>query len=130
MIIQESELSRSERLAVARTVMAGQRTIMAWVRTAVGMISFGFTLFKILGQFMTDELRQAHPHGPARLGLFLVGLGTLGLLGGLWEYLELNRSLGRSTRQILFSPSLVLACAVSCLGLALIFSILSGPQLW
>jgi putative membrane protein len=33
-------------LAVDRTWLAHERTLMAWVRTATSMISFGFTIYK------------------------------------------------------------------------------------
>jgi uncharacterized membrane protein YidH (DUF202 family) len=38
-------------LALRRTVMAADRTLMAWVRTALSMISFGFTIYKLLQSF-------------------------------------------------------------------------------
>ncbi len=36
----------SEDMARLRTSMASDRTLMAWVRTALSMISFGFTIYK------------------------------------------------------------------------------------
>ncbi len=38
-------------LAVKRTLMGADRTLMAWVRTALSMISFGFTIYKVLQGF-------------------------------------------------------------------------------
>ncbi|WP_208102982.1 DUF202 domain-containing protein, partial [Escherichia coli] len=38
-------------LAADRTLMAADRSLMAWVRTALSMISFGFTIYKILQGF-------------------------------------------------------------------------------
>jgi len=35
-------------LAIDRTRMASERTLQAWVRTALSMIAFGFTLYKFL----------------------------------------------------------------------------------
>jgi putative membrane protein len=34
-------------LAVKRNLMAADRPLMAWVRTALSLISFGFTIYKI-----------------------------------------------------------------------------------
>ena len=34
------------RLAVDRTALAHERTLMAWIRTAASLISFGFTIYK------------------------------------------------------------------------------------
>ena len=35
-------------LALDRNKLAAERTLMAWVRTALSMISFGFTIYKFL----------------------------------------------------------------------------------
>ena len=43
----EMAFERTE-LAVERTVMAANRTLQAWIRTALSLISFGFTIYKIL----------------------------------------------------------------------------------
>lgn len=34
-----------------RTRMSTERTLMSWVRTAVGLIGFGFTIFQFLERF-------------------------------------------------------------------------------
>lgn len=31
-----------------RTIMAADRTLMAWLRTSLSMLSFGFTIYKVL----------------------------------------------------------------------------------
>ena len=36
-------------LATERTRMAADRTLMGWIRTALSMIGFGFTIYKFLG---------------------------------------------------------------------------------
>jgi len=41
-------VSESTLLAVDRTRLAHERTLMAWVRTATSMISFGFTIAKLV----------------------------------------------------------------------------------
>lgn len=38
-----------DRLAIERTVMAAERTLLAWVRSGVSLISFGFTIYKVVG---------------------------------------------------------------------------------
>ena len=43
-----AELGLADTLAVQRTRMASERTLMGWVRTAISMISFGFTMAKAL----------------------------------------------------------------------------------
>ena len=44
----DPEIKTSHILALDRTRMAAERTLMAWVRTALSMIAFGFTIYKFL----------------------------------------------------------------------------------
>jgi putative membrane protein len=71
----------SNELAMDRTWLAHERTLMAWVRTATSMIGFGFTVYKFF-QF------EANKGGSARRGiltprdfaLIMVGIGLVSLL--------------------------------------------------
>ena len=42
------ELKLNDRLAIDRTRLAAERSLMAWIRTALSMIAFGFTIYKFL----------------------------------------------------------------------------------
>jgi putative membrane protein len=73
-------LDAATKLAVDRTFLAHERTMMAWVRTAASMISFGFTIYK----FFQLELGDQRPAvdrliGPREFALLLIatGLGAL-----------------------------------------------------
>ena len=46
--MNDPDLETSDILALDRTRMAAERTLMAWVRTALSMIGFGFTIYKFL----------------------------------------------------------------------------------
>ena len=47
------------RLALSRTILAHDRTLMAWVRTSTSMISFGFTIYKFF-QFVPNDRTARH----------------------------------------------------------------------
>jgi len=72
-------------LAMDRNYMAAERTLMAWIRTALSMISFGFTIGK-LGQVISSvevkSLVLGHTRmiGVESIAYFLVILGTVALL--------------------------------------------------
>jgi putative membrane protein len=71
-----------------RTRLAVERTMMAWVRTAVALIGFGFTIvqfFERLGGMKDVEI-AARPQAPRYLGLALIGSGIGALLISLWQY--------------------------------------------
>lgn len=71
-----------------RTRLSIERTLMAWVRTATGLIGFGFTIVQFFERFsqMQDVGAAAHPDAPRYLGLALIGAGVLGLAVALWQY--------------------------------------------
>ena len=75
-------------LAVSRTMMAADRSLMAWIRTALSMISFGFTIYKVF-ESVIHSLGDASPfrvRGPRRFGMTLVGIGLFVLVAGGWQY--------------------------------------------
>lgn len=71
-------------LAMDRNYLAAERTLMAWIRTALSMISFGFTIGK-LGQVISSvEVKGFLGHtgmmSVESIAYFLVILGTVALL--------------------------------------------------
>lgn len=66
-----------DRLAIARTRLAHDRTLMAWVRTAASFISFGFTVYKFFDALKGSELTRATSGvlGPRRFALVMMALG-------------------------------------------------------
>src|SRR4051812_9119807 len=103
-------------LAGTRTVLAAERTLMAWIRTALSMISFGFTIYKFFHALA--ETATIHPHhasGPRTLGLVLVALGTVSLVAGIVQYVQIMRATGDRHPRMGFS--FYVAMAVVILGL-------------
>ena len=50
------------------SLMAAERTLMAWTRSAVSLITFGFTLYKFLQYVRTEEAGEAiEARGPRNL---------------------------------------------------------------
>ncbi|WP_421694328.1 YidH family protein [Aestuariivirga sp.] len=71
-----------------RTRLAVERTIMAWVRTAVSLIAFGFTIVQFFDrlQQMPGTAPPQFPSAPRYLGLSLIFCGVASLVIALWEY--------------------------------------------
>jgi uncharacterized membrane protein YidH (DUF202 family) len=62
-------LNETTFLAYVRTRHALERTMMAWVRTAASLITFGFSVYKFF-QFELNRTQQDSPSSaPGRLGL-------------------------------------------------------------
>src|SRR6187455_1709197 len=82
-------------LGAVRTVLAADRTLMAWLRTSLSMLSFGFAIYK----FLESAARAGaldRPESPRRVGLFLVGLGTTAMVLGLIDYWVTIKSIERT----------------------------------
>ena len=82
-------------LARTRTALAADRTLMAWIRTSLSMLTFGFAIYNFLhGLTKAGTIHLARPEGPRGIGLFLAGLGTVSLVIGLIEYMGARRRMG------------------------------------
>ncbi|WP_410961755.1 DUF202 domain-containing protein, partial [Salmonella sp. SAL4457] len=62
--------------------MAAERTLMAWVRTSLAMISFGFTLGKLGDALDSAEVNLLFGRATDIIGVayYLVIIGTLALV--------------------------------------------------
>lgn len=117
-------------LALTRTRLAADRTLDAWVRTALAMISFGFTIFK----FLHDIEKQSgasltHPHAARRFGLSLVIMGTLAVIGAIYQHLKMLKELGLHPFQRPISLAVIVAVFIALLGLVTTLSLATniGP---
>ena len=71
----------SDGLAVDRTRLAYERTLMAWVRTAASMISFGFTIYKYFQfEFNGRPFKEGDIVGPRGFAIIMISIGVLALL--------------------------------------------------
>jgi putative membrane protein len=84
-----TEATAGNHFAWLNTRQALERTFMAWIRTAVSLISFGFTIvqfFQRFTQMQSEGSRPLSPGAPRILGLALIGVGILCLAISSWQY--------------------------------------------
>jgi putative membrane protein len=113
-------------LAIERSVMAANRTLMAWVRTALSMIGFGFTIYKVLRNISQEQISKMPAYSPRRIGMFLIALGTISMILGTMEYIHTMKHLDRLSKRN-YKPwnfATIAGFAVGLLGAVLIFSFL------
>ena len=109
------------RLALSRTFLAHDRTLMAWIRTSTSMISFGFTIYKFF-QFLQGEQKSADVHrllGPRGVALVMILIGISGLLLATIDYRRQIAVLRRDYQSydpMHASTALALATMVAGLG--------------
>ena len=110
----------NNQLAADRTWMAHERTLMAWVRTATSMISFGFTIYKFF------EGRPPNPKAfltSRDFALLMIGFGLIALvLATIQHRIEITYLKTLTTRKRR-SIALVLAILISALGIIALMSV-------
>lgn len=71
-----------------RTRLSLERTLMSWVRTAIALIGFGFTIVQFFQRL--DDTPGAKsallPDAPRYFGLALIGAGIVALAISVWQY--------------------------------------------
>jgi putative membrane protein len=127
-----SEHNESTLLAVDRTRLAHERTLMAWIRTATSMISFGFTIYKFLEAQPVRERRFTFMERLLDARNFALIMITVGLLGLLFAALENHRELGAlraryGEQRIPRSNSMRVALLVAGFGLFALGAVVVGP---
>jgi putative membrane protein len=119
-------------LAKERNRAAYDRTLMAWIRTAISLIAFGFAIatsyeyihsetLEITGRFL-DRM-----HTPLWFGISFIILGMLSILGGVIQHLKSLRQIESS--KFTYADSKPLAKIVALILLLIgIFALISLLQ--
>ncbi|MBE9108072.1 DUF202 domain-containing protein [Nodosilinea sp. LEGE 07298] len=117
-------------LAKERNRAAEERTLMAWIRTSLALIGFGFGIERIVAAIYQTLGNTVNPLPLSRvLGLSFVALGTFALLGAALDH---NHQLQRIQRNDLVyrsrrSPALMVAYVLIGLGAIAFIGILVSP---
>ena len=107
-----------------RVYFAAERTMLAWLRTGIAIMAFGFVVARF-GLFLRLLQAQGGPvrgHGVSPLlGTALVVLGVLATAGGAVQFQRFRHTLPRSNIPASSSPGFVLGLSWSLvlIGLAL-----------
>ena len=114
-----------ERLATIRTAYSSERSLKAWMRTAVSLYTFGFAIAKFFDYVELQQEGLQFSDGPRRLGLALVLAGIVSLVLAVVEYLRrlaTMRDLGLSHPSHYLLPAAA-AAALTTIGIAAAISI-------
>ncbi len=119
--MRPSELSEKERLARTTTHLANSRTFLAWVRTVIALMAFGFVLERI-DLFLVFYNLPVDKRLTQNLGLLsqsCFAAGAAILLLAAWRSYNVARNIGSDGTPHRDLPEVVLLLAVLVLGLVL-----------
>ena len=128
------KVTADSHFAWLRTQLALETTMLAWIRTAVSMIGFGFAIVQFFDQL------HARPQGTTVyvpnaswfLGLALIFCGVLVLVVALWEYRWTRRYLSSGdfaaiaglTKKGMHTPVYTAAVVLMLIGIFAFFAVL------
>jgi len=91
---------------------------MAWIRTSVSLIAFGFTIFKFFQYLAADEHRAQQPiASPWVVGLVMIALGLTALALASIQHRQEMRALEAAAGPMPYSLSGVMAALIAGLGI-------------
>jgi putative membrane protein len=130
----EVRATAADHFAWVRTRLALERTMMAWQRTAVALIGFGFAIVQYFNHLQQiPGARPAYlPTAPEYLGLALISCGVLALVISLWQYRwgirylwgEPFTPIAGATKQGIQTPIIAVAIILIFIGLFAFFAVL------
>ena len=103
----------------AREHLANERTLLAWIRTSIGIIAFGFVVvkFSLFIKQISLLLGENSPHPPQQgyssmIGILLVAVGAMVLLFSYLKYKQtekqLNNQAFKSSSKLIFSLTIII----------------------
>ena len=118
----------STELAKTRNRAAAEHTTLAWIRTALTLISFGFGLDQVVSGIRSVGIEDHHSGqtGLQLMAMAFIGVGIFTLLIALQQHKKELTRLKSDTYHYRDEPSLSIATAVLVIGVMAFLFLLSG----
>jgi uncharacterized membrane protein YidH (DUF202 family) len=122
----KTEGKESPKVLNRRVHMANERTFLAWIRTSIGIMAFGFVVEKFalflkqVSYFIGKEIPSVPPSGYSSFfGIALVFLGTLMGVLAFIRYKKVERQIDEDTYRPSLILDILLALSVLAMGIFL-----------
>ena len=106
----------------ARDHLANKRTFLAWVRTSIALMGFGFVIAKFqifLHLLVHEKLTPSSLLG----GVIMILMGIATLLYGFYEFLEQERELEKGKFEAKVMPMVIYTAILIVLAIMLVVSL-------
>lgn len=120
------EDKKSSKVRNRRVHMANERTFLAWVRTSIGIMAFGFVVEKFalfvkqISYFLDREIVPPAKGYSSILGIFLVALGAIMGVLSFIRYKKVEKQIDEDTYQPSLILDILLAISVLAIGIFLV----------
>lgn len=109
-------LDANTRLAAERNRLALERTLMAWTRTSLSLIAFGFTIYQIF-RYLSENDRLRDPYvSPQVFGVVMILIGLVALVLGWLQHRRELRELTADFGAMRYSVASIVAALIIGLG--------------
>ncbi len=120
-----SEEKRKARVKNRRVHMANERTFLAWIRTSIGIMAFGFVIEKFIVPLGNNQVTclnsLAHGyHFIAYLGVFLVFLGAAAALLATYRFLKTEKEIIEDTYRPSIVADIMIAMLLGSIGILIV----------
>lgn len=107
--------------------MAVERTLMAWIRTSISLIGFGFTLAKLFQSLARSNVLVRGPAGRVwtaeGVGMLLIALGTFALIVAVFDHRREMLQLRAAGLRARFSLTMAVASVLAILGVTALLTL-------
>lgn len=125
-----TEDKKSSKVRNRRVHMANERTFLAWIRTSIGIMAFGFVVEKFalfvrqISYFLGKEIPPPSHGYSSFFGIFLVGLGALMGVLSFIRYKKVEKQIDKDAYQPSLILDILLTISVLAIGIFLVIYLL------
>ncbi len=120
------EDKNSPKVRNRRVHMANERTFLAWIRTSIGIMAFGFVVEKFaifvrqVSYFLGKEIAVPSRGYSSVFGIFLVALGALMGVLAFIRYKKVEKQIDEDTYQPSLILDILLTISILAIGVFLV----------